>query len=87
VVGRRLAWPSSALLSGLIVAFVLGPETAHWVTLCVAMLATASKHLLKTSRAHVFNPAALAVRRSWRTAPARRASGAYLARLERSSRG
>ena len=61
VVGRRLAWPSSALLSGLIVAFILGPETAHWVTLCVAMVATASKHLLKTPRAHVFNPAALAL--------------------------
>ncbi len=61
VFSRRLAWPSSALLSGLIVAFVLGPATAHWVTLCVAMLATASKHVLKTSRGHVFNPAALAL--------------------------
>ncbi len=61
VFSRRLAWPSSALLSGLIVAFVLGPETAHWVTLLVGGLATASKHLLKTSRGHVFNPAALAL--------------------------
>jgi len=58
---RRLAWPSSALLSGLIVAFVLGPDTAHWITLLVGVLATASKYLLKTSRGHVFNPAALAL--------------------------
>jgi Na+-translocating ferredoxin:NAD+ oxidoreductase RnfD subunit len=61
VARRRLAWPSSALLSGMIVAFVLGPETAWWVTLGVGALATASKYLLKTSRGHVFNPAALAL--------------------------
>jgi len=61
VVTRRLAWPSSALLSGLIVAFILGPETSPWVTLFVGGLATASKHLLRTSRGHVFNPAALAL--------------------------
>jgi Na+-transporting NADH:ubiquinone oxidoreductase subunit NqrB len=61
VVRRRLAWPISALLSSLIVAFVLGPDTARFVTLLVAMLATVSKHLLKTSRGHVFNPAALAL--------------------------
>jgi Na+-translocating ferredoxin:NAD+ oxidoreductase RnfD subunit len=58
---RRKVWPSSALLSGLIVAFVLGPETAWWVTLCVGALATASKYLLRTSRGHIFNPAALAL--------------------------
>src|SRR5260370_5824130 len=61
IFSRRLAWRSSALLSGLIVAFVLGPDTAPWVTLFVGILATASKHLLKTSRGHVFNPAALAL--------------------------
>jgi Na+-translocating ferredoxin:NAD+ oxidoreductase RnfD subunit len=61
VLSRRLAWPSSALLSGLIVAFILGPDTAHVVTLFVGVLATASKHLLTTSRGHVFNPAALAL--------------------------
>jgi enediyne biosynthesis protein E5 len=61
LVARRLAWPSSALLSGLIVAFILGPDTAPWVTLFVGGLATATKHLLKTSRGHIFNPAALAL--------------------------
>lgn len=58
---RRLAWPSSALLSGLIVAFILGPDTSPWVTFLVTSLASASKYLLKTSRGHVFNPAALAL--------------------------
>jgi Na+-translocating ferredoxin:NAD+ oxidoreductase RnfD subunit len=54
-------WPSSALLSGLIVAFVLGPETPWAVTLIVGALATFSKHLLRTRRGHIFNPAALAL--------------------------
>ena len=61
LVARRLAWPSSAVLSGLIVAFVLGPDTSPGVTVLVAGLATASKHLVRTSRGHVFNPAALAL--------------------------
>jgi Na+-translocating ferredoxin:NAD+ oxidoreductase RnfD subunit len=58
---RGLIWPSSALLSGLIVAFVLGPIEPHAVTFAVAALATVSKHLLKTRQSHVFNPAALAL--------------------------
>jgi enediyne biosynthesis protein E5 len=58
---RRLSWPSSALLSGLIVAFVLGPSEPHWVTFAVGALATGSKNLLRTRLGHVFNPAALAL--------------------------
>jgi Na+-translocating ferredoxin:NAD+ oxidoreductase RnfD subunit len=58
---RALGIPSSALLSGLIVAFVLGTDTPAGVTACVAALATISKHLLATRRGHVFNPAALAL--------------------------
>jgi len=60
---RHQTWrvPTSALLSGLIVAFVLGPETSRIVTLAVGALATVSKHLLATRRGHVFNPAALAL--------------------------
>src|SRR3954452_20149313 len=59
--GLPWRWPSSALLSGLIVAGVLGPETPPLVTLGIAALATASKHLLVTRRGHLFNPAALAL--------------------------
>lgn len=59
--GERLGWPTSALLSGLIVAFVLGLETPWAVTLVIGALASASKHVLRTRRGHVFNPAALAL--------------------------
>jgi Na+-translocating ferredoxin:NAD+ oxidoreductase RnfD subunit len=58
---RRLGWPSSALLSGLIVAFVLDPGTPWIVTGCLGILATISKHLIATERWHLFNPAALAL--------------------------
>jgi Na+-translocating ferredoxin:NAD+ oxidoreductase RnfD subunit len=57
----RGGWTSSALLSGLIVAFVLGVDTSSWVTLYVGALASGSKYLLKTGRGHLFNPAALAL--------------------------
>jgi Na+-translocating ferredoxin:NAD+ oxidoreductase RnfD subunit len=55
------SWPSSALLSGLIVAFVLGLETPFAVTLAVGALSSVGKHALVLRRAHVFNPAALAL--------------------------
>lgn len=58
---RQLGWPSSALLSGMIVGFVLGPTTPWAVTAAVGVLATISKHLFATRRWHVFNPAALAL--------------------------
>jgi len=57
----RWSFPSSAILSGMIVAFVLGPETPHAVTAAVATLATLSKHLIAIDRKHIFNPAGLAL--------------------------
>ena len=54
---RAWLWPSGALLSGLIVGFVLGTETPWVVTLLVAALAPTSKYLVRTGRAQVFNPA------------------------------
>jgi Na+-translocating ferredoxin:NAD+ oxidoreductase RnfD subunit len=59
--GRRLAWPSSAILSGMIVGFVLGPATPWAITAAVGILATLSKHLFATDRWHIFNPAGLAL--------------------------
>jgi len=59
--GRPPRGSTSPLLSGLIVAFVLGVETPAAVTLAVAVLATASKFVLRTGRGHVFNPAGLAL--------------------------
>ena len=58
---RPLAWPSSAILSGMIVGFVLGPATPWAMTAAVGALATLGKHILATQRWHVFNPAALAL--------------------------
>jgi Na+-translocating ferredoxin:NAD+ oxidoreductase RnfD subunit len=59
--GRRLRWPSSAILSGMIVGFVLGPDTPPAFTVAVGILATLGKHVLGTDRWHAFNPAALAL--------------------------
>lgn len=58
---RPLTWPTSALLSGAIVAFVLSPQTPLIVTAVVGLLATISKHLVAGRRGHIFNPAALAL--------------------------
>ncbi|MBV9171767.1 MAG: RnfABCDGE type electron transport complex subunit D [Chloroflexi bacterium] len=59
--GRPVEWPSSALLSGMIVGFVLEPTTAGVVTAATSIVATLSKHIFATQRWHVFNPAALAL--------------------------
>ena len=61
LLGRKLHWPTSALLSGSIVALVLAPETPLVQTLWIAGVATASKYLIQTARGHIFNPAALAL--------------------------
>jgi Na+-translocating ferredoxin:NAD+ oxidoreductase RnfD subunit len=58
---RPWRWPSSAVLSGMIVAFVLGPATTWPQTVAIGILATLSKYLFATSRWHLFNPAALAL--------------------------
>lgn len=53
--------PTSALISGLIVASVLGTETPWPVTTFGGFLASLSKWALRTRRGHIFNPAALAL--------------------------
>jgi len=58
---RAIRWPSSAILSGTIVAFLLDPVTPHIATLAIGGLATLTKHLVATRRGHIFNPAALAL--------------------------
>jgi Na+-translocating ferredoxin:NAD+ oxidoreductase RnfD subunit len=61
VVTKKLTWPTSALLSGAIVAMILSPATPLVETLWIAGLATGSKYLITKARGHVFNPAALAL--------------------------
>jgi Na+-translocating ferredoxin:NAD+ oxidoreductase RnfD subunit len=61
LVRHRWTWPSSALLSGLIVAFILAPVEPHGITFLVGALASGSKYLLRLRRDHLFNPAAFAL--------------------------
>jgi len=58
---RNGAWafPSGALLTGLIVAMVLSP-LAHWhAAAAAAAIGVAAKYVVRTRSANVFNPAAL----------------------------
>jgi enediyne biosynthesis protein E5 len=58
---RRWIAPTSALLSGLIVAFILSPEEPWFTVAWVAGFATLGKHVFSNRREHFFNPAALAL--------------------------
>jgi Na+-translocating ferredoxin:NAD+ oxidoreductase RnfD subunit len=59
----RNAWefPSGAVLTGLLVAMVLTPHEPWYVSPCTSAVAIASKYLVRTRSANVFNPAALAL--------------------------
>jgi Na+-translocating ferredoxin:NAD+ oxidoreductase RnfD subunit len=59
----RNAWefPSGAVLTGLLVAMVLTPHEPWYVPACTSAIAVASKYLVRTRSANVFNPAALAL--------------------------
>ncbi len=54
-------FPSGAILSGLIVAFILSPQEPVIVPIATAILAVASKQLVRTRLANIFNPAAVAL--------------------------
>lgn len=53
--------PSSAWVSGLILGLVLSPTAPRLAVFLAPVLASASKHLLRVRRKHVFNPAAFAL--------------------------
>lgn len=55
VIDRRAAFPLSALVSGLIIAAVLAPARLFYLAPLFAIL---SKHIIRNSRRHIFNPAA-----------------------------
>jgi Na+-translocating ferredoxin:NAD+ oxidoreductase RnfD subunit len=57
--GGGWRFPSSALLTGLIVGLVLGTTEPWYAALVAGMLAIDAKHLLRLGRTHIFNPAAL----------------------------
>jgi len=58
---RRWIVPTSALLSGLIVAFILGAQEPWIAVFWVAGFASVTKHVFANQREHFFNPAALAL--------------------------
>ncbi|MGH2347178.1 MAG: RnfABCDGE type electron transport complex subunit D, partial [Chloroflexota bacterium] len=57
----KLIVPTSALLTGLIVGMVISPQEPITTIAAIAGLAIAAKHLLRTTKAHLFNPAVLAL--------------------------
>jgi Na+-translocating ferredoxin:NAD+ oxidoreductase RnfD subunit len=61
VVRGSWAFPSGALLTGLIIALVLSPSENVYVVGLTAALAIASKYVFRTRWSNVFNPAALAL--------------------------
>lgn len=58
---RRLRRPTSAVLSALIVLFILSPNESWLVVAWTSAFAIIAKHVLRTARGHIFNPAALAL--------------------------
>ena len=60
---RRGVWeyPSGAVLTGMIVAMVLSPHEPWHVAAIASAIGVASKYVLRTRTANVFNPAALGV--------------------------
>ncbi|MGH7488167.1 MAG: RnfABCDGE type electron transport complex subunit D, partial [bacterium] len=59
--GGRLILPDGAVLTGMIVAFVLRTQESWLVLLATVGLAILSKHLLRTRWSNVLNPAAFAL--------------------------
>ena len=58
---RRWHFPDGALLSALIVAMILSPHEPWYVVVITALIAVASKYVIRSRKANVFNPAALAL--------------------------
>jgi Na+-translocating ferredoxin:NAD+ oxidoreductase RnfD subunit len=58
---RRWVFPDGALITGLIIGLILTPVTSMAVAAATAVIAIASKYVLRAGRANVFNPAALAL--------------------------
>ncbi|MBI4494521.1 MAG: RnfABCDGE type electron transport complex subunit D [Chloroflexi bacterium] len=56
---RRWQVPTSALLTGLIVAMILAPGAPWYVGMLASSAGILGKQLIRTEREHLFNPAAL----------------------------
>ena len=58
---KRLLISESSIISGLIIGFVLSSDQPWWIFLLASLLAIGSKHLIRTSKNHLFNPAAFGI--------------------------
>ena len=58
---KRWAFPSGALLTGLIIAMILNPNSAWYVVAVTSIVGVLSKYIVRGHTANVFNPAALAL--------------------------
>ncbi len=54
---KKLLFPKSGLITGLILANITSPSQLH-IALLASLAAIASKHIVKLNRRHIFNPAA-----------------------------
>jgi len=58
---KKFTFSESAVISGLIIGFVLSGDEPLWVFLVASLFAIGSKHLLRFGNKHVFNPAAFGI--------------------------
>ncbi len=58
---KTLQITESAVITGLIVAFVLSGDEAWWKIIFASVSAISSKHLIAFKKKHIFNPAALGI--------------------------
>lgn len=56
---RKFIIPSSAFITGMIVALVLSPEVHWYIPMTASAVAIAQKHLLRYKNRSIFNPAAI----------------------------
>jgi Na+-translocating ferredoxin:NAD+ oxidoreductase RnfD subunit len=58
---KKFVITESSLISGLIIGYVLASDSPWWVFVFASAAAILSKHLLRTPRKHIFNPAAFGI--------------------------
>lgn len=56
--GKSFFFPSAAIVSGIIIALLVSPESPWYQILLPGVLAMWSKNFLRVSQRHIFNPAA-----------------------------
>ncbi len=58
---KKIVLSSSAIISGLIIGYVLASDQAWWLFTSAAVFAITAKHLVRSNGKHLFNPAAVGI--------------------------